>query len=99
VVLGQRTLQRRTERVIERIGRGPIIESVYGVGTVMATRSFQIEWGVASTIRALYVKRATAGATRAACAHQLRQHAWRDVRRTTLSSNRRLAVGTVRVGR
>ncbi|MFL6621528.1 MAG: hypothetical protein ACJ8NR_02765 [Sulfurifustis sp.] len=60
VVLGQRTLQRRTERVIERIGRGPIIESVYGVGTVMATRSFQIEWGVASTIRALYVKRATA---------------------------------------
>lgn len=36
--------------------RGTIIEGVYGIGTVAATKSFTFRTGVASTIRRLYVK-------------------------------------------
>lgn len=38
------------------IARGSIIESVYGIGTVKATRSFQLKTGVATTIQRLYVE-------------------------------------------
>ncbi len=40
----------------EPIRRGTIIESVYGIGTVLANRSFQIKPGVISTIDSFYVK-------------------------------------------
>ncbi len=40
----------------EPIQKGSIIESVYGIGTVTATRSFQLKLGVTGTIRKLYVK-------------------------------------------
>ena len=36
--------------------RGTIIDAVYGIGTVTATRSYSIKPGVISTITALYVK-------------------------------------------
>jgi len=36
--------------------RGPIVLSVYGIGTVMANRSYQIKLGVMKTINRLYVK-------------------------------------------
>ena len=36
--------------------KGTIVESVYGIGTVMATRSYQIKFGVTSTINQIYVK-------------------------------------------
>ena len=35
---------------------GTIVESVYGIGTVMANRSYQIKSGITSTIYELYVK-------------------------------------------
>ncbi len=35
---------------------GPVIEAVYGLGTVVPTRSFQIKIGVISNIRKLFVK-------------------------------------------
>lgn len=38
------------------ISRGSIIESVYGIGTVKATRSFQFKTGVATTVQRLYVE-------------------------------------------
>src|SRR3989338_7440611 len=38
------------------IKRGSVIESVYGIGTVTATKSYQLKLGVTSTIRRLYVK-------------------------------------------
>jgi multidrug efflux pump subunit AcrA (membrane-fusion protein) len=40
----------------EPLQRGTIIESVYGIGTVLSNRSFQIKPGVISTIDALYVR-------------------------------------------
>lgn len=40
----------------EPIKRGTIAESVYGIGTVTATRSFQLKTAVPSAIRRLYVK-------------------------------------------
>jgi multidrug efflux pump subunit AcrA (membrane-fusion protein) len=40
----------------EPIRKGPIVESVYGIGTVTATRSFQLKLGVTGTIRRLFVK-------------------------------------------
>lgn len=36
--------------------KGPILESVYGIGTVTATRSFQLKWGVTGTVRKLFVQ-------------------------------------------
>jgi len=40
----------------EPVQRGMITESIYGIGTVTATRSFQLKSGVTSTIRRLFVK-------------------------------------------
>jgi multidrug resistance efflux pump len=40
----------------EPLRQGAIIESVYGIGTVLANRSFQIKPGVISTIDTFYVK-------------------------------------------
>ena len=36
--------------------RGPIVESVYGIGTVTAVRSFSVKSGVTSIIHKLFVK-------------------------------------------
>ncbi len=36
--------------------RGPVLESVYGIGTVTASKSYQVKLGVTSTVRKLYVK-------------------------------------------
>lgn len=38
------------------IQRGTIIEGVYGIGTVMANQSFQLQTGVTNIIRRIYVK-------------------------------------------
>ena len=40
----------------EPIRRGSVIESVYGIGTVTATRSFQLKTAVPSTVRELHVQ-------------------------------------------
>lgn len=47
----------RTNGILtEPVQRGPIVQSVYGIGTIMANRSFQLRLGVVSTIDALYIK-------------------------------------------
>lgn len=46
----------RGETLSDPIAKGAIVESVYGIGTVTATRSFQLKLGVTSTIRRLFVK-------------------------------------------
>lgn len=38
------------------VSRGVLLESVYGIGTVASNRSFALKLGVASTVKALYVK-------------------------------------------
>lgn len=40
----------------EPISKGPIIESVYGIGTVTATKSYSLKYGVNTTIKKIYVK-------------------------------------------
>ncbi len=40
----------------EPLRKGAIVESVYGIGTVTATRSFQLKSGVTSSIAELFVK-------------------------------------------
>lgn len=45
-----------SETLSSPIHRGSIIESVYGIGTVKATRSFQLKTGVGTTIQKLYVE-------------------------------------------
>ncbi len=42
--------------ISEPIQKGKIIESVYGIGTVSATRSFQLKSGITTSVRKLYVK-------------------------------------------
>jgi macrolide-specific efflux system membrane fusion protein len=44
----------------EPVERGPIVESVYGIGTVMALHSYQIKSGVTSTIDEIYIKEGAA---------------------------------------
>lgn len=56
VVLGVRSLQLRNERVTEPLAKGSIVESVYGIGTVLPHRSFDLKVGVTSTIRRLFVQ-------------------------------------------
>ena len=41
--------------ILVSLTRGPIIESVYGIGTVTAAKSYQLKAGVTSTVRKLYV--------------------------------------------
>jgi len=40
----------------EPLVRGTIVESVYGIGTVTASRSYQVKPGIVGTIRALHVR-------------------------------------------
>ena len=41
---------------VERVKKGMIVESVYGIGTVIANKTFQFKVGVPTTIRSVYVK-------------------------------------------
>src|SRR4051812_30531659 len=43
-------------QVTSPIQKGDIIEGVYGIGTVMANRSFQLQIGVTSVIEKMFVK-------------------------------------------
>lgn len=55
--LGARACRRRAEGTLSPpLSRGPIVESIYGIGTVMASRTYQIKVGVVSHIRALKVR-------------------------------------------
>ena len=56
VRVGVKSKQAQTLLYSEPIQRGSIIESVYGIGTVTATRRYQVKTGVTSTIRGLFVK-------------------------------------------
>lgn len=50
-------LHTRSEGIVsEPLKRGTIIESVYGIGTVLSNRSFQIKLGVTGTVDNFYVK-------------------------------------------
>lgn len=40
----------------EPLKKGTVLESVYGIGTVTATKSYQLRFGVTSTIRRIYVR-------------------------------------------
>lgn len=52
-----RTIRVRSEgNLSDPIQKGTIIESVYGIGTVTAERSFQVKPGITTTITKLYVK-------------------------------------------
>ena len=52
-----RLLAVRSDGILsEPLVRGPIIQSVYGIGTVTANRSYQIKMGVIASINAIYVK-------------------------------------------
>jgi multidrug efflux pump subunit AcrA (membrane-fusion protein) len=55
-VLGWRATRQPGNMLSEPIQKGAIVESVYGIGTVTATRSFQLKLGVTGTIRRLFVK-------------------------------------------
>jgi macrolide-specific efflux system membrane fusion protein len=41
---------------VDKVRRGTIIESVYGIGTVISNKTFQFKVGVPSSIRKVYVK-------------------------------------------
>lgn len=57
VILGVRYVLNRADGILsEPLSRGPIVQSVYGIGTIMANRSFQLKPGLMLTIDALYVK-------------------------------------------
>lgn len=56
LVAGLRVGSQRNEILTDPVRKGVIIESVYGIGTVTAKRSFQLKLGVTSTIRRLFVK-------------------------------------------
>ncbi len=56
-LIGFRFVKNRTDGILtDPITRGPIINSVYGIGTVLANKSYQLKVGVVSTIEELYVK-------------------------------------------
>ena len=44
------------DTVLGTVKRGDIVEAVYGIGTVTASRVFQLKVGVTSTIQKIYVK-------------------------------------------
>jgi len=48
--------QKKSSHFSEPITRGTIIESVYGIGTVTAVKSFQFRVGISGTIQNLFVK-------------------------------------------
>src|SRR5690242_18128984 len=53
---GLRSHRAATERLTEPIKKGPIVQSVYGIGTVTANKTFQLKPGTTLTVRRLYVK-------------------------------------------
>jgi multidrug efflux pump subunit AcrA (membrane-fusion protein) len=54
--VGWRATSQQGETLSEPIKKGLIVESVYGIGTVTAIRSFQLKLGVTSTIQRVFVK-------------------------------------------
>ena len=57
VFLGIKIFSRKSNsNSSERVQRGTLIESVYGIGTVSANKSFVFKVGVPTTIRSVYVK-------------------------------------------
>lgn len=57
VILGLATFQAtrsQTQEVLPK--RGPVVEAVYGLGTVLATRTFVLRTGVTTEVRKFYVK-------------------------------------------
>lgn len=51
-----RSKHSETDMLSKPIAKGPIIESVYGIGTVTATKSYMLKYGVNTTIKKIYVK-------------------------------------------
>ena len=60
VALILRVQRLEAEALTPPIQRGSIVESVYGIGTVKATRSFQLKTGVGTTVQRLYVEEGNA---------------------------------------
>lgn len=56
VTVGMRARQGKGDSLSEPLKKGAIMESVYGIGTVTATRSFQQKFGVMSTVQDIYIK-------------------------------------------
>lgn len=56
VALGVHARNQQGDSLSEPIQKGAIVESVYGIGTVTATKSFQLKLGVTSTIQRLFIK-------------------------------------------
>lgn len=56
VALVSNTRSGKSNQVLGEAKRGKILEAVYGIGTVTATRTYQLKVGVTSTIRELYVR-------------------------------------------
>lgn len=56
VWMGARSRGAAEGRLSEPLKRGEVVESVYGIGTVMANKSFQMKPGVVTTIGNLFVK-------------------------------------------
>lgn len=54
--LGMLARNQQGDTLSEPIQKGAIVESVYGIGTVTATKSFQLKLGVTSTIQRLLIK-------------------------------------------
>lgn len=54
--LGLRARRLRAAELSEPLRRGTIVEAVYGIGTVVANRSFSLRSAVPSTVRELFVK-------------------------------------------
>jgi macrolide-specific efflux system membrane fusion protein len=56
-IFGFRFLSRNSiSSFVERVQRGNLIESVYGIGTVVSNKTFQFKVGVPTTIRSVFVK-------------------------------------------
>jgi multidrug efflux pump subunit AcrA (membrane-fusion protein) len=56
VAFGWRATSQQGNTLSEPIQKGAIVESVYGIGTVTATKSFQLKLGVTSTIQRMFIK-------------------------------------------
>lgn len=46
----------KQEPILGKAQKGNILEAVYGIGTVTATRTYELKVGITSTIRELYVR-------------------------------------------
>lgn len=56
LVLARHARERSTGILSDPLVRGAIAESVYGIGTVTASRSYQVKLGIVGTIRAIHVR-------------------------------------------